>query len=149
MTMTERRPTIERRPWHLGTYLGLSIGAYATVLAAVTGTQASADAALAASRAPAVDEVAEVAAGHDRLEGALDAALDGYAEAADRYTSLARRLAALDHRTATLAATVAEVAGSAAALPERVVLPTLARSVPGAPVVVAPPPVHATTGASG
>jgi hypothetical protein len=135
----------DRRPWHLGTYLGLSIGAYAAILAAVTGAQSAADAATVAARDPGLAAAAELAADHDRLERALLAAGDRYGEAATRYDGFVARLAALDDRVGALAAIVAEVEGSAASLPTRVSLPSIARSV--APVQA--PAVHATTGASG
>jgi hypothetical protein len=135
----------DRRPWHLGAYLGLSIGAYAAMLAAVTGAQSATDAAVVAARGPALAAAAELAADHDRLERALVVAGNDYAGAATRYEGIAARLAALDAGIETLAATVAEVEGTASSLPTRVSLPSVARSVAPARA----PAVHATTGASG
>jgi hypothetical protein len=135
----------DRRPWHLGAYLGLSVGAYAAILAAVTGAQSATDAVVVAARGPAMAAATELAADHDRLERALLAAGDAYAGAAARYDGIASRLAALDSGIETLAATVGEVVGSASSLPTRVSLPSIARSVAPAQA----PAVHATTGASG
>jgi hypothetical protein len=135
----------DRRPWHLGAFLGLSIGAYAGILAAVTGVQSAADAAVVAARGPGLADAAALAADHDRLERALGVAGDAYGDAAARYEGFAARLAALDARVGDLAAIVAEVEGSASSLPARVSLPSVARSVAPASV----PTVHATTGASG
>lgn len=135
----------DRRPWHLGAYLGLSIGAYAALLAAVTGVQSVADAAAVAAREPGLAAAAGLAADHDRLERALHAAGDAYGAAATRYEDYVARLAALDDGVGALATIVAEVEGSAASLPARVSLPSVARSVAPAQA----PAVHATTGASG
>jgi hypothetical protein len=135
----------DRQSWHLGAYLGLSIGAYAAVLAAVTGVQSAADAATVAAREPGLAAATALAEDHDRLEQALLAAGDAYGQAATRYEGFVARLAALDDGVGALAAIVAEVEGSASSLPTRVSLPAVVRSV--APVKA--PAVHATTGASG
>jgi hypothetical protein len=143
-----RQQPSRARPWHVGTFLGLSIGAYGWLLAGVTGAQSTADADLAAARRPAVDTATDLAIAHDRLERALEAASRVYGEAADGYGLVADRLAALDDSLGGLAASVAEAQGAATTLPSRVSLPSVARSIaptraPAAPVV------HATTGASG
>jgi hypothetical protein len=136
------------RAWHVGTLLGISMGAYGCLLAGVTGAQSTADGDLTLARRPAVDATANLAIAHDRLERALAAASRSYGEAAQGYGVVADRLAALDGALGALAATVAEVQGAATTLPSRVALPPVARAV--APAKAPPAPVvHATTGASG
>jgi len=146
-----RQPTAvgpsPRHPWHLGTYLGVSIGAYAVLLGGVTSAQSDADAALIEARRPGVEAAAALHAAHDRLELDVARIAAHYTDAARTYERLAERVAGLDASLVDLAATVAEVDGSAASLPTRVALPAVRRTV-AAPVAVMPA-LHATTGASG
>jgi len=137
--MTERR-----RPVHLAVALGVSAGVYAVSLAAVTGLQAGTDAAVATERAPAVDALAKLKSGNDRLAAKIDAAGAAYGAAADSYREAARGLDGLDGRLAALAKSVAGIEGAAVSLPARVPLPSVTRAR-----TVTVPTVHATTGASG
>jgi hypothetical protein len=57
-----------RRPLHVVAYLGLSAGAYAVSLAAVTALQAQSEAAVHTDRAPTAQAIADIAAANDRLE---------------------------------------------------------------------------------
>lgn len=136
-----------RRPWHIGTYLGVSIGTYAVLLAGVTGAQSGADATLIEARRPGVEAAAELRAAHDRLELEVTRIAARYTDAAQTYERAAERIAGLDGLVGDFAATVAEVDGSTASLPTRVSLPAVRRTV--AAPVAAMPTVHATTGASG
>jgi len=136
-----------RRPWHVGTYLGVSIGTYAVLLAGVTGTQSDADAALIEARRPGAEAAAELRAAHDRLELEVSRIAARYSDAGRAYERVAERVAGLDGVLGDLRVTVAEVDGSAASLPTRVSLPAVRRTV--AAPVAAVPAVHATTGASG
>jgi hypothetical protein len=137
--MTERR-----RPVHLAVALGVSAGVYAVSLAAVTGLQADADAALAIERAPAVAAIAELKGRNDRLAARINAVGAAYGAAADRYRDVARGLDALDGPLAALATTVAGIEGATTSLPARAPLPTVSRVS-----TMSAPTVHATTGASG
>jgi hypothetical protein len=133
-------------PAHLGVLLGLSTGAYALSLAAVTGLQSSAEAAWSAERAPTIATLDEMAAGHDRLAARLESARAAYEAAAGVYGLAGLEVADLENRLNALAAAVGEVSGTAAALPGGVKLPPVSTSVV---VKVSPPVSQATTGASG
>ncbi len=137
--------TDPRRPYHLGVFLGLSATAYAVFLAGVTGLQAGADGAVVAARAPDLQAAAQVAAEHDQLEAHLESVASAYARAALRYEQLGSGLGDLESSLGDLSAIVSSVQGAARALPARVALPPVSRTV----VRVAAPAVHATTGASG
>ncbi|HEX5589283.1 MAG TPA: hypothetical protein VFX65_03205, partial [Candidatus Limnocylindrales bacterium] len=80
----DRRPGISV-PLHVGVLLGLSTGAYALTLAAVTGVQSAADAAARSERAPTVAAIEAMAAEHDRLASRLEAARTAYESAAGTY----------------------------------------------------------------
>ncbi|TAK01146.1 MAG: hypothetical protein EPO36_06405 [Chloroflexota bacterium] len=134
-------------PAHLGVILGVSAGAYALTLAAVTGLQASAEASSRLERAPTIAALEDLRAGHDRLAGRLDAARAAYESAAGTYGDAGLAVTDLEARLNELAAAVAEVSGTAASLPSGVKLPPVSRSVASAPVSA--PTVQATSGASG
>ncbi|HEX4898328.1 MAG TPA: hypothetical protein VFV53_08245 [Candidatus Limnocylindrales bacterium] len=142
--MTERRPAMSV-PAHLGVILGLSTGAYALTLAAVTGLQSSAEAATRMERAPTITAIDTMAADHDRLTARLDAARAAYEAAAGVYGDAGLQVADLGARLDALVAAVGEVSGTASSLPSSVQLPPIARSV----AKVAAPATQATTGASG
>jgi len=140
----ERRPAISI-PAHLGVILGLSAGAYALTLAAVTGLQSSAESATRLERAPTIAAIDAMAAGHDRLTARLDTARAAYEAAAGAYGDAGLQVADLESRLNALAAAVSEVSGTASSLPSGVRLPPVARSV----TTAAAPASQATTGASG
>jgi hypothetical protein len=144
--MTEERRSAISVPAHLGVILGLSTGAYALTLAAVTGLQSSAEAATRMERAPTIAAIDAMAAGHDRLTARLEAARAVYEAAAGMYGNAGLQIADLDARLSALAAAVSEVSGTASSLPSGVKLPPVSRSVV---TVAAAPPTQATTGASG
>lgn len=137
--------TEPKRPLHLATFLGASAGAYALLLATVTGAQSAADARVAADRGPVFASVEAVARDHDRLEAALGAASAAYGDAAGTYDALGARIAALEEGLGSLETAVTQIQGASNALPARVALPRVSRTV----VTGSRPVVHATTGASG
>jgi len=137
--------TDTRRPPHLGVMLGLSTGAYALSLAVVTAFQARTDAAVLNDRAPTADAIARLGAGNDALETRAAAAADAYRHATGAYERVTSTVADVEARLAELAAAVQAVDGAASALPNRVALPRVTRTVNAAAPVV----VHATTAASG
>lgn len=139
--------TDSRRPLHLAALVGVSAGAYAVSLAGVTALQADADADLHAARAPIRLAADTMAASHDRLESALDAAAHRYSVIADRYRRSGLDLSGIEAELDALAERAALVSEGAASLPTRISLP----SVPATPRVVraAPPKTDATTRASG
>ena len=96
--MTEGRRSAVSVPAHLGVILGLSTGAYALTLAAVTGLQSSAEAATRMGRAPTMAAIDAMAADHDRLTARLDAARAAYEAAAGVYGIVRGRFA---HTNAT------------------------------------------------
>lgn len=132
-------------PAHLGIILGLSTGAYALALAAVTGLQSTTEAATRLERAPTIAAIGELTAGHDRLTARLDAARAAYEAAAGAYAGAGLQVADLEARLNELAAAVTEVSGTAASLPSGVKLPPVSRTVSA----ISAPAVQATTGASG
>ncbi|MGZ6343159.1 MAG: hypothetical protein ACXWOT_09125 [Candidatus Limnocylindrales bacterium] len=139
-----RRPSAPtpapRRPYHIPVTIGLSAGLYAASLAGVTALQAAQDAAVAAQRDPAAAAIAQLQAHNDGLSQDLIKAGDAFDAAAGRYDAASQRLASLEQQLGRIAAAVGAVrSGSSAAK-----LPSVGRSN-----VAAPPPVSATTGASG
>lgn len=140
----ERRPAVGA-PAHIAVFLGLSTGAYALTLAAVTGLQSAAEAATRAERAPTLAAIEAMTAGHDRLTARLDDARAAYEAAAGAYAGAGIAVADLEVRLNALATAVSEVSGTAASLPTGVRLPPVTRSV----TRVAAPTTQATTGASG
>lgn len=145
-TSTSTAMTDRRVPLHLAVLLGTSAAAYAVSLAGITSLQSAADQAIAVQRAPAQDAAARAAADHDRLASEVDRSAAAFAAMADRYDALAADLANLDAALENQAAIVAKVSGAASALPKRVALPTVTRTVT---VTVSRPRVSASTGASG
>jgi len=137
--------TDARRPTHLAVLLGASAGMYAVSLAGVTALQASADQAVIEDRAPLDTAATSLSGGHDTLESDIDRAARAYADAAARYDRLAPRLDEIETSLDGLAATVSQLSGAARALPGRVTLPRVTRTVQ----TKAAPATHATTGASG
>ncbi len=139
-----------RRPWvsipiHVGVTLGLSTGAYALTLAAVTAFQSASEAMARTERASTVAAVDELATAHDVVAARLEAARAAYAAAAGTYGSAGLQVADLEARLQALAAAVGDVSGTAAALPSGVKLPPVTKSVGS----LAAPATQATTGASG
>jgi threonine dehydrogenase-like Zn-dependent dehydrogenase len=132
-------------PAHIGVLVGLSTGAYALTLAAVTAFQSSAETASRAERAPTIAAVGEMAAAHDGLQERLDQARAAYEAAAGAYSSAGLEVAGLEAKLAELAAAVTEVSGTASSLPSSVRLPRVAGTV----TTVKAPVTQATTSASG
>ena len=132
-------------PAHIGVLVGLSTGAYALTLAAVTAFQSSAETALRAERASTIAAIGEMVAAHDSLQDRLDQARAAYEAAAGAYSSAGLEVAGLETRLAELAAAVTEVSGTASSLPSSVKLPRVA----GAVATVKAPVTQATTSASG
>ena len=142
--MTERS-----RPLHVLAFLGLSAGAYAASLAAVTVQQAQSEAAVTLDRAPTTQAIGQISAGHDALAAAADRATAAYDRAVSGYDALGRTLADVEAQLADLSGTVGTIEGAAKGLPSRVALPATTRVVSRTVVQAAAPTVHATTGASG
>jgi hypothetical protein len=143
----EADPLLERfrRPIHVGTLLGLSTGLYATTLAGVAILQQQADHELAAARAPAVAQVAELQAMNRRLADAANRLADQERALSADYDGLRSGIDAAEAALTDLAGVVGDVKGAAAALPERIALPAVPH---GAAVRVASAPAHATAGGS-
>jgi hypothetical protein len=137
--------TDRRLPLHIGTFLGVSAGAYALSLVAVTAFQAGSDSAVIATRAPTVQVLAELDAKNESLLNDARRARLAYGQAMTTYRRLGTTLADVDDQIAKLAQTVEKVDGLARALPDHVALPAINRTVR----TVTAPTVHATTGASG
>jgi hypothetical protein len=137
--------TDRRLPLHLGTFLGVSAGAYALSLVAVTALQAGSDGAVIAARAPTVEALAELAARNGSLLDDARRARLTYEQAMTIYRGMGTTLTDIDDQIAKLAAAVEKVDGLARALPDHVALPAINRTIR----TVTVPTVHATTGASG
>ena len=137
--------TDSRKPLHLGVFLGMSAGAYALSLAAVTAFQSGTEAALIADHAPTQAAIEGLASRNDLLEATARDAGDAFDRANGAYDRVGKTLTAVEAQLATLAKTVGKVNGAAKALPGQVALPKVGR----APATVRAPAVHATTAASG
>lgn len=142
--MTERG-TLAGLPTHVWVMLGASTAGYALMLAAVTGLQARNEADLIAARQPAVDGVAALVSGHDRLRVRLDGARAAYAATVGEYLAAGGTLESLHAKVGSLAGLVAEIDGVSRSLPTTVKLPVVKRSVSSVSV----PSTSGTTGASG
>lgn len=146
----DARPAVAGRsfsspiPAHVGVLLGLATASYAVSLAGVSAFQSSADAEIAAARAPLGAAVDRTAADHDRLAAALEEATRAYESAAGRSGTLADQLAAVEARIADLAAITHDLDGATRALPTKLALPPIVRSVPSGQRTA----VHATSGGS-
>jgi hypothetical protein len=137
--------TEARRPLHVVVYLGLSAGVYAVSLAAVTAHQANSEAAVVTDRAPTALAIAGLSAANDRLETRANLVGGTYERATGAYDRLGQALADVEAQLAGFADLVGAVNGASLALPDRVALPNLTRTV----TPVSRPTVHATTAASG
>jgi hypothetical protein len=135
-----------RAPVHLAVLVGCSTCAYAFSLAAVTALQSGTDASMARERGPMARTIDSIAADHDGLELAISTAIAEYDQLAATYARLGASIEGVEHGLDTLAGLTRSVSTSAASLPSRVRMPTIRAA---APRNAAPPPVHATTGASG
>ncbi|HJP88070.1 MAG TPA: hypothetical protein VJ850_03430 [Candidatus Limnocylindrales bacterium] len=131
-------------PSHVIVMLGASTAAYALVLAGVAGVQSRNEADLAALRAPAVEGVQGLAAGHDAIDARLRAAQDAYNAAVQAYTNAGGSLDTVELNLQSFAAVAGEIDGVARSMPTSVKLPPVHRSS-GAGA----PGTHGTTGASG
>jgi methyl-accepting chemotaxis protein len=137
--------TDARRPLHVGVFVGLSAGAYALSLAGVTALQARSEAAIAADRVPTADAISQLAAQNDSLEANARRAGLTFDRAAGAYDRVGQAMADVEGRLGELAKTVQAVEGASRALPDRVALPQVNRTV----TTIKSPTVHATTSASG
>jgi hypothetical protein len=135
-----------RRPVHVVVALGMTAGLYAVSLAAVTALQATADARVAADRAPTAGAVARLRDSHDALESRLTRLDDAYATAADRYTSVAAGISAHESALDALGEQVRTAVGSASKL---AVPSARLPGVSSTTAYVSRPAVNACTTASG
>lgn len=155
MTDTRNRPSpaatvpdLLRRPLHFGALLGISTGLYATTLAGVAILQQHADDDLAAARAPAVAQAAELRADNDRLAATIDDLGGREVEAFREFGTIRTDLDDVHSVLDELAVLVGDVRGAAAELPQRIALPAVPN--PGSlRIRTTAPATHATTGASG
>jgi hypothetical protein len=127
--------------------VGASTALYAASMAGVTAIQSSDDRALMLRQTPAEAAVARLRDGHDRLEAAIDLATDEYGRAAGGYDALEPRLAEMEVSLDQLAGRVKTVSGAARALPGRVSMPAVSRTV--RTITSSRPKTSASTGASG
>ena len=107
--------------------------------------QQQADRELAAARAPAVAQVAELQAMNRRLADAVNRLTDQERARSAKYDTIRSGVGTAESALTQLAGVVGDVKGAAAALPERIALPPVPH---GAGVHVASAPAHATTGGS-
>jgi hypothetical protein len=142
--VTDRTDAL-RGPARTGLLVGTSSALFAVTLAAVASFQQDAEDATAAARAPALAAIVQRSDQVDTLFGSLDKRARLERAAVDGYAGLADGLSRLDASLEALGGEVDAVTGAAAALPDRIRLPSL--SVPR--TVQRPPSTHATTGASG
>ena len=131
-------------PSHVVVMLGASTATYALVLAGVAGVQSRTEADIAALRAPAVNGVTELAAGHEAVGSRLQAAQDVYNRAVQAYVDAGGSLDSVEARLADFATIVGQIDGVSRSMPTTVKLPPVQRaSGAGAPKT------QGTTGASG
>lgn len=117
-------------PARAGMLVGATAAVYAVSLAAVAGLQTSADAEIAARRQPYLDEVVAARATNDALELRIREADAAARSLAGMYAATSGEVMDFQARLDSLAALVAEVEGSAAALPNRIKLPSVSARGP-------------------
>ncbi|OGO57244.1 MAG: hypothetical protein A2V84_02230 [Chloroflexi bacterium RBG_16_70_13] len=151
MSERERRPPAERKvPYHIGVAIGLSTGAYALSLAAVTNLQIDHDRELIDDRRPVQDAIALLGAYHGRMAAELEEARTQYESGSQDYGVLTARLAELRADLERLGLDVGSIEGMTGLLPSQIRLPSVPSIVaPPAPNPLTPPPTHGKTGASG
>jgi len=140
--------TDARRPLHLAVMIGASTALYAASMAGVTAIQSNNDRTLIERQTPAEDAAARLRAGHDRLEAQIQQVADAYTQAAGGYDALTPQLGDMEDSLDRLAGRVQTVSGAAQALPGRISLPTVSRSVTRT-VTTSRPKTSSSTGASG
>jgi len=142
--------------------VGLTTGAYALSLVAVTRIQADTDRALIEERAPAAQAIELLDAHHDRMSAQLGLARERYLAGAAVYNELVGQLQDVDAGIANLDTTLRQIEAMGVTVPGGLTgsVPTVrtggstSRTTSVAPALApppaaAPPPVTATTGASG
>lgn len=156
-----------RRPYHVAVAAGLTTGAYALALVAVTQVQAGRDLAVIDQRAPAQHAIELLDAHHDRMTDQLARARERYLAGAAVYNDLVGQLEDVNAGIADLDATLSQIEAMGITIPGGLTGPipvvrggggggTASRGTtvaprlgPPPPAAAAPPPVAATTGASG
>lgn len=132
-------------PSHIVVLLATSTAGYALMLAAVAGLQSRNEAAVAAARQPAIEDVTQLRVEHDDLTARLDAAQSAYNAAVAAYTAAGGSLTDLTSRLGDLSTIVGTIDGVSRSMPAAVALPAVRASVG----TVRGPSTQATTGASG
>jgi hypothetical protein len=122
---TEGRPRSISLPAHVGVLIGVSAGAYALSLAAVTGLQAGSERAIRAEREPVAAAIERLATQGGQLNARLEEARAAYEAAAARYAATGLGFQDVAARLADLTAAVSEVSDTAASLPTGVNRPTV------------------------
>jgi hypothetical protein len=140
--MSAKRPLL-----HLPALAAAGTALYAASLAFVTGQQAAADARVAAEREPMRQAAIEAGQRRERVTAAAQRAAAALEQAAGSYSAALAQSASLDEALSLLAGSVEAATGAAAALPDRIQLAAPRTTV--VTVITQPPPVQATTGASG
>lgn len=154
------RPAVAKKeavlstPVRAGMLFGATAAVYAVTLAGISGLQAESDAAVAAARAPYLQDLAAARAANDAFEARITQADAGIGSLVTTYGSMGDGVAAFQTQLDTLAALVADVEGSAAALPTRIKLPTvstvrISRSSSGGGGTRSAPATGGSSGASG
>jgi len=123
--MTDSRLRSALLPAHVGVLVGVSAGAYALSLAAMTGLQAGNEAALRAQRDPLAAAIGRLTAQHDQLTARVDQARAAYEAAAAAYAATGTGFQNVAARLAELTAAVSQVGATAASLPTRVHIPVV------------------------
>ena len=123
--LTVRREAILSAPARAGMLFGVSAAVYAVTLAGVAGLQAESEAAASAARAPHLDTLTQTRAANDALEAKVLAADAQVRALAGTYATIGTEVEAYQARLDALALLVADVEGSAAALPDRIRLPSV------------------------
>jgi uncharacterized protein YhaN len=128
--------------------IGASTALYAASMAGVTAIQSSADRTLILRQTPAEEAAERLRDGHARLESQIDQAAAAYSRAVGAYDALTPRLGDMEDSLERLTGQVKTVSGAAKALPARISLPPVKRTVVRT-VTVPRPKVSTSTGASG
>jgi hypothetical protein len=123
--LAARREAVLSAPARAGMLFGVSAAVYAVTLAGVAGLQAQSEAATSAARAPLLDTLAQTRAANDAMETRLLAADAQVRALADSYATIGTEVEAYQAQLDALALLVADVEGSAAALPDRISLPSV------------------------
>jgi uncharacterized membrane protein YgcG len=112
-------------PARAGMLFGATAAVYAVTLAGIAGIQAESESAVVAARVPYMEDLAATRAANETMEARIGKADAEVRALVATYGTVGGNVTTFQGRLDSLAALVADVRGSAAALPNRIKLPSV------------------------